>query len=106
MLTVLRSGLCSSLSKVRTARPRNAEIRPRHCAAAAPSFPPSMSENRETSRAAEPIFRGMDMDFEACRRAFQTRDARFDGRIFGAVKTTGIYCRPICPGAHAQARRT
>jgi AraC family transcriptional regulator of adaptative response / DNA-3-methyladenine glycosylase II len=39
----------------------------------------------------------MDMDFEACRRAFQTRDARFDGRIFGAVKTTGIYCRPICP---------
>ena len=39
----------------------------------------------------------MDMDFEACRRAFPTRDARFDGRIFGAVKTTGIYCRPICP---------
>lgn len=39
----------------------------------------------------------MDMDFEACRRAFLTRDARFDGRIFGAVKTTGIYCRPICP---------
>src|SRR5690349_17925647 len=39
----------------------------------------------------------MDMDFEACRRAFQTRDARFDGRIFCAVKTTGIYCRPICP---------
>jgi AraC family transcriptional regulator of adaptative response / DNA-3-methyladenine glycosylase II len=39
----------------------------------------------------------MDMDFEACRRAFVTRDARFDGRVFGAVKTTGIYCRPICP---------
>jgi len=39
----------------------------------------------------------MDMDFEACRRAFVTRDPRFDGRIFGAVKTTGIYCRPICP---------
>lgn len=39
----------------------------------------------------------MDMDFEACRRAFLTRDPRFDGRIFGAVKTTGIYCRPICP---------
>lgn len=43
------------------------------------------------------IFAAMDMDFEACRRAFVTRDARFDGRIFGAVKTTGIYCRPICP---------
>jgi len=39
----------------------------------------------------------MEMEFEACRRAFVTRDARFDGRIFGAVKTTGIYCRPICP---------
>ncbi|RAK66512.1 AlkA N-terminal domain-containing protein [Phenylobacterium kunshanense] len=39
----------------------------------------------------------MDMDFEACRRAFATRDPRFDGRIFCAVKSTGIYCRPICP---------
>ncbi|WP_231733134.1 MULTISPECIES: AlkA N-terminal domain-containing protein [unclassified Phenylobacterium] len=56
-----------------------------------------MSENRETSAVRAPIFRGMDMDFEACRRAFVTRDPRFDGRIFGAVKTTGIYCRPICP---------
>ena len=43
------------------------------------------------------ILSAMDMDFEACRRAFVTRDLRFDGRIFGAVKTTGIYCRPICP---------
>ena len=25
-----------------------------------------------------------------------TRDARFDGRFFVAVKTTRIYCRPIC----------
>ncbi|WP_312864020.1 Ada metal-binding domain-containing protein [Rhizobium sophorae] len=25
------------------------------------------------------------------------RDRRFDGRFFTAVKTTGIYCRPICP---------
>jgi AraC family transcriptional regulator of adaptative response / DNA-3-methyladenine glycosylase II len=25
------------------------------------------------------------------------RDVRFDGRIFTAVRTTGIYCRPICP---------
>ena len=37
------------------------------------------------------------MDFEACRRAFVTRDPRFDGHIFAGVKTTGIYCRPICP---------
>jgi len=39
----------------------------------------------------------MDLDHDACYRALQTRDARFDGRLFIAVKTTGIYCRPICP---------
>jgi AraC family transcriptional regulator of adaptative response / DNA-3-methyladenine glycosylase II len=30
-------------------------------------------------------------------RALLTKDRRFDGRIFFAVTTTGIYCRPICP---------
>lgn len=30
-------------------------------------------------------------------RAVSARDRRFDGRFFVAVKTTGIYCRPICP---------
>lgn len=45
---------------------------------------------------------GMDnppdsLDQEACYRAVLTRDARFDGRFFGCVKTTGIYCRPVCP---------
>ena len=39
----------------------------------------------------------MDMDDDACYRAIQTRDPRFDGRLFIAVTTTGIYCRPICP---------
>ena len=39
----------------------------------------------------------MDMDRIACYRAISTRDARFDGRLFVGVKTTGIYCRPICP---------
>ena len=38
----------------------------------------------------------MDLDVDACYRAFSTRDARFDGRLFGAVRTTRIYCRPIC----------
>jgi AraC family transcriptional regulator, regulatory protein of adaptative response / DNA-3-methyladenine glycosylase II len=36
-------------------------------------------------------------DRNACYRAIVARDARFDGRLFTAVKTTGIYCRPICP---------
>ena len=39
----------------------------------------------------------MDLDHDACYRAVETRDARFDGRFFTAVKTTGIYCRPVCP---------
>ncbi|MBT8088091.1 MAG: helix-turn-helix domain-containing protein [Gammaproteobacteria bacterium] len=30
-------------------------------------------------------------------RARLSRDARFDGHFFVGVKTTGIYCRPICP---------
>jgi AraC family transcriptional regulator of adaptative response / DNA-3-methyladenine glycosylase II len=37
------------------------------------------------------------LDREACYRVFQTRDARFDGRIFVGVTSTKIYCRPICP---------
>jgi AraC family transcriptional regulator of adaptative response / DNA-3-methyladenine glycosylase II len=39
----------------------------------------------------------MDLDQDACYEAVQARDPRFDGRFFGAVRTTGIYCRPICP---------
>ena len=29
--------------------------------------------------------------------AMLARDYRFDGKFFVGVKTTGIYCRPICP---------
>ncbi len=39
----------------------------------------------------------MHLDQDACYRAYRARDARFDGRFFGGVKTTGIYCRPVCP---------
>jgi AraC family transcriptional regulator of adaptative response / DNA-3-methyladenine glycosylase II len=34
---------------------------------------------------------------DACYRAALRRDARFDGRFYVAVTSTGIYCRPICP---------
>jgi len=37
------------------------------------------------------------LDRETCRRARLARDARFDGRFFIGVRTTGIFCRPICP---------
>ena len=36
------------------------------------------------------------LDPDVCRRARLSRDARFDGEFFLAVRTTGIYCRPIC----------
>lgn len=39
----------------------------------------------------------MDLDPQACIRAYRSRDPRFDGRFFVGVRSTGIYCRPICP---------
>ena len=33
---------------------------------------------------------------DGCYRALQARDARFDGRFFTGVTSTGIYCRPVC----------
>ena len=39
----------------------------------------------------------MDLDFERCYRAVDSRDQRFDGWFYTAVRTTGIYCRPSCP---------
>ncbi|MCW5653773.1 Ada metal-binding domain-containing protein [Hydrogenophaga sp.] len=42
------------------------------------------------SRAPSPI------DDDACYRALCSHDARFDGRFFTAVTSTGIYCRPVC----------
>ncbi|MFF2719893.1 AlkA N-terminal domain-containing protein [Streptomyces sp. NPDC058011] len=39
----------------------------------------------------------MHTDTEACVRAVQSKDARFDGWFFTAVLTTRIYCRPSCP---------
>ncbi|GLV84893.1 DNA-3-methyladenine glycosylase [Streptomyces lavendulae subsp. lavendulae] len=39
----------------------------------------------------------MYTDTDRCVRAVQSKDARFDGWFFTAVRTTGIYCRPSCP---------
>ncbi len=36
------------------------------------------------------------LDADSCYRAVTARDARFDGLFFTAVKTTGVYCRPVC----------
>jgi AraC family transcriptional regulator of adaptative response / DNA-3-methyladenine glycosylase II len=43
-------------------------------------------------------------DADTCYRAVQSRDPRFDGWFFTAVRTTGIYCRPSCPAITPQQR--
>ncbi len=44
----------------------------------------------------------MTLDFD-CYQALRARDARFDGRFYVGVKTTGIYCRPVCPARTPRA---
>ncbi|MGH7788835.1 MAG: bifunctional transcriptional activator/DNA repair enzyme AdaA, partial [Candidatus Binatia bacterium] len=39
----------------------------------------------------------MDLDPTPCYQAMLRRDRRVDGRFFVGVRTTGVYCRPICP---------
>jgi AraC family transcriptional regulator, regulatory protein of adaptative response / methylated-DNA-[protein]-cysteine methyltransferase len=43
------------------------------------------------------------LNAKLCERARMARDARFDGRFFTGIRTTGIYCRPICPVNPAKA---
>ncbi|MFF9838028.1 AlkA N-terminal domain-containing protein [Streptomyces sp. NPDC013740] len=46
----------------------------------------------------------MHTDTERCVRAVQSKDARFDGVFFTAVRTTRIYCRPSCPAVPPKVR--
>src|SRR5262245_45390513 len=40
---------------------------------------------------------------EVCDRARRTRDARFDGIFFTGVRSTRIFCRPVCPAPTPKA---
>src|SRR5580700_11065181 len=40
--------------------------------------------------------RGVELSGDTCYRAIEARDARFDGVFFVGVRTTWIYCRPVC----------
>jgi AraC family transcriptional regulator of adaptative response / DNA-3-methyladenine glycosylase II len=40
---------------------------------------------------------------EECERARVSRDPAYDGRFFSGVRTTRIYCRPVCPVRPARA---
>jgi methylphosphotriester-DNA--protein-cysteine methyltransferase len=44
----------------------------------------------------------LGLDRGALDRARASRDARFDGKFFIAVTSTGIYCRPVCPAPSAK----
>ena len=57
----------------------------------------SMSDSGQTSWqfCATPL--SMRMDTDNLYKLSLSRDPRFDGLFFMCVKTTGIYCRPICP---------
>jgi AraC family transcriptional regulator of adaptative response/methylated-DNA-[protein]-cysteine methyltransferase len=44
------------------------------------------------------------LDVAACEHARINRDRRYDGLFFSGVRTTGIYCRPVCPVCPAKPR--
>jgi AraC family transcriptional regulator of adaptative response / DNA-3-methyladenine glycosylase II len=46
----------------------------------------------------------VELDFERCYRAIESRDPRFDGWFVIAVTSTRIYCRPSCPAVTPKRR--
>ena len=49
-------------------------------------------------------YSGGMLDFAAQYAAFRRRDPAWDGVVFVAVRTTGVYCRPVCPARTPLAR--
>jgi AraC family transcriptional regulator of adaptative response / DNA-3-methyladenine glycosylase II len=56
----------------------------------------AMSDFRQSRAPARRRLKAV-IDEETAYQAVCSRDPRFDGVFFTAVKTTGIYCRPSCP---------
>lgn len=54
-------------------------------------------------RDAAPYTAPVQLDLDTCHQALQARDARFDGRFYVGVSSTGIYCRPVCPARTPKA---
>src|SRR5215471_12467837 len=50
-----------------------------------------------------PMDNGLRLSVEECERARIARDPAYDGRFFVGVRTTRIYCRPVCPVRPAKA---
>jgi AraC family transcriptional regulator of adaptative response / DNA-3-methyladenine glycosylase II len=47
----------------------------------------------------------MLLDHNSCYEALAARDSRFDGVLYVGVKTTGVYCRPVCPARTPRSDR-
>ena len=56
------------------------------------SLAPALAE-----RTSAPMDNVSRLDADTAWAAFMRRDRAWDGRVIGAVKTTGIYCKPSCP---------
>lgn len=66
-----------------------------------PTSPVVTSDFRQT-RKRQPVRISNVIDADACYRAVQSKDQRFDGLFFTGVVSTGIYCRPSCPATTPQ----
>jgi AraC family transcriptional regulator of adaptative response/methylated-DNA-[protein]-cysteine methyltransferase len=51
----------------------------------------------EEERRPEAMSKVVRLDPDTAWAAFERRDRSWDGRVIGAVKSTGIYCKPSCP---------
>jgi AraC family transcriptional regulator of adaptative response/methylated-DNA-[protein]-cysteine methyltransferase len=56
----------------------------------------SLAPFADTPRS-NPVSNVVQLDVDTAWAAFERRDRSWDGRVIGAVKTTGIYCKPSCP---------
>ncbi len=54
---------------------------------------------------AAPVTSPAALDDAVCARALEARDPRFDGVFFVGIRTTMIYCRPICPSRLSRPER-
>ncbi|HZC36107.1 MAG TPA: AlkA N-terminal domain-containing protein [Chthoniobacterales bacterium] len=63
-----------------------------------------VAENGETINARRPILVEAMNSQQQFYEALIARDQRFDGVFFVGVKTTGVYCRPICRSRRPQMR--
>ena len=56
----------------------------------------ALARERET-HTSDKVTNVTRLDVDTAWAAFMRRDRSWDGRVIGAVKTTGIYCKPSCP---------